>query len=64
MAAIGTQVPDCALQAGLMTWSALFGLISFELFGQFHNVVGENPGDRDAFFAECVARWAAQLGIA
>ncbi len=64
MTAIGAQVPDSAVQAGLMTWSALFGLISFELFGQFRNVVGENPGDREAFFAECVARWAAQLGIA
>ena len=55
---------DAAVQAGLMTWSALFGLISFELFGQFHNVVAEGPGDRDAFFAECVTRWAAQLGLA
>jgi AcrR family transcriptional regulator len=63
-AAIPAQVPDGALQAGLMTWSALFGLISLELFGQFHNVIGENPGDRDAFFTECVDRWAAQLGIA
>ncbi len=63
-AAIPAQVPDVTLQAGLMTWSGLFGLLSLELFGQLHNVVGENPGDRDAFFAECVGRWAAQLGIA
>jgi AcrR family transcriptional regulator len=63
-AAIPAQVPDAAVQAGLMTWSALFGLVSLELFGQFHNVIGEGAADRDAFFAECVARWAAQLGIA
>jgi AcrR family transcriptional regulator len=63
-AAFPAQVPDGAVQAGLMTWSALFGLVSLELFGQFHNVIGEDPGDRDAFFAECVSRWAAQLGIA
>lgn len=62
-AAIGDQVQDGAVQGGLMTWAGLFGLISFELFGQLHNVVGENPGDRQAFFAECVGRWAAQLGI-
>lgn len=61
--AIPAQVTDEALQAGLMTWSALFGLISFELFGQFHNVVGDNPGDRESFFSECVTRWAAQLGL-
>ena len=57
------EVPDAAVQAGLMVWAALFGTVSFELFGQFHNVVGESPGDREAFFAECVRRWAAQLGL-
>jgi AcrR family transcriptional regulator len=57
-------VPDPAMQAGLMVWSALFGTVSFELFGQFHNVIGESPGDREAFFAECVRRWACQLGLA
>lgn len=56
-------VTDVAVQAGLMVWAGLFGVVSFELFGQFKNVVGENPGDREAFFAECVARWAGQLGI-
>ena len=25
--------------------------------------VGEQPGDREAYFAESVRRWAAQLGI-
>ncbi len=56
-------VTDSTIQDGLMVWAALFGVISFELFGQFHNVVGENPGDRDAFFAECVRRWSVQLGL-
>jgi len=46
-----------------MMWAGLLGTVSLELFGQFHNVIGENSGDRDAFFAECVTRWAAQLGI-
>jgi AcrR family transcriptional regulator len=57
------QIRTDDIQTGLMVWSALFGEISFELFGQFHNVVGENPGDREAFFAECITRWATQLGL-
>ncbi len=58
------EIPDALLQQGLMAWSALFGTVSFELFGQLHNVVGTEPGDREAFFAECVRRWAMQVGIA
>jgi len=61
--AVPAEIPDVAIQAGLMLWSALLGTVSLELFGQFQNVIGENPGDRDAFFSECVARWAAQIGI-
>ncbi|HWF81922.1 MAG TPA: TetR/AcrR family transcriptional regulator [Streptosporangiaceae bacterium] len=57
------EISDSSIQTGLMVWSALFGVISFELFGQFHNVVSEEPGDREAFFAECVRRWAHQLGL-
>ncbi len=59
-----TKVPDALLHRGLMAWAALFGTVSFELFGHLHHVVGEEPGDRDAFFAECVRRWANQVGIA
>src|SRR5215469_3051951 len=64
LAVLPDEVPDTAVQAGLMVWSALFGVVSFELFGQFNNVVGERRGDRAAFFAECTQRWARQLGIA
>jgi len=56
IAALPPEVTDMAIQAGLMVWAGLLGTISLELFGQFQNVVGENPGDRDAFFAECIAR--------
>src|SRR6267154_1111928 len=58
------EVSDALLQRGLMAWAALFGTVSFELFGQLHGIVGEQPGDREAFFAESVRRWAAQVGIA
>jgi AcrR family transcriptional regulator len=61
---VGPEVPDALLQRGLMAWAALFGTVSFELFGQLHDIVGDQPGDREAFFAESVRRWAAQVGIA
>src|SRR6266550_8097765 len=57
------EVPDALLQRGLMAGAALFGTVSFELFGQLHGIVGDQPGDREAFFAESVRRWAAQVGI-
>jgi AcrR family transcriptional regulator len=61
---VGPEVPDALLQRGLMAWAALFGTVSFDLFGQLHGIVGEQPGDREAFFAESVRRWAVQVGIA
>jgi AcrR family transcriptional regulator len=60
---VRSEVPDALLQRGLMAWAALFGTVSFELFGQLHGIVGEKPGDREAFFAESVHRWAVQVGI-
>jgi hypothetical protein len=58
------EVSDALLQRGLMALAALFGTVSFELFGQLHGIVGEQPSDREAFFAESVRRWAEQVGIA
>jgi AcrR family transcriptional regulator len=60
---IPPDVSDDAIQAGLMVWSGLLGVVSLELFGQFHNVVADGGADRNAFFAECVTRWATQVGI-
>ena len=60
---VGPEVPDALLHQGLMAWAALFGTVSFELFGQLHGIIGEQPRDREAYFAESVRRWAAQLGI-
>jgi hypothetical protein len=60
---IPSKVPDALAQRGLMAWAALFGAVSFELFGQLHHVVGDEPGDRDAYFAECVRHWTTQVGI-
>jgi AcrR family transcriptional regulator len=60
---VAPEVPDALLHRGLMAWAALFGTVSFELFGQLHGIVGEQPGDREAFFAESVRRWATHVGI-
>jgi AcrR family transcriptional regulator len=50
-------IPSPLIQRALMVWTGLFGVISFELYGQLHQVVGEEPADRDTFFAECIRRW-------
>lgn len=44
--AVAPEVPDDVLARALLAWTALFGLISFELFGHLHNVIH----DYDAFF--------------
>ena len=61
---IGPNVGDALIQRGMMVWTGLYGAVSFELFGQLHNVIGDRPGEREAWFAECIRRWAMQVGIA
>ena len=53
-------VPDELAVRGLMVWTGLFGMVSFELFGQFNRVVDEP----DALFDAAVTRWAAFVGFA
>jgi AcrR family transcriptional regulator len=53
-------VPEPVFARGIAAWVQLFGLISFELFGQFNNVIH----DRDAFFDLQLRAAARQLGIA
>jgi AcrR family transcriptional regulator len=43
----------------VQAWTALFGLVSFELFGQLHNVVD----GRDEFFTGAVDRLGDLLGL-
>lgn len=45
--------------AALTSWAAVFGLISFELFGQFNNVIT----DRDAYFGHAVADLGRLFGL-
>jgi hypothetical protein len=53
-------IPEALIQRELMVWTGLLGVIWFELNGQRPQVVGRNPGDRDAFFAECAPLWIFQ----
>ena len=52
-------VPDEIVAGALIAWSGLFGLVSFELFGQFENVVT----DRAAFFDHAAARLGQLTGL-
>ena len=52
-------VPDEAAARALATWASLFGLVSFELFGQFENVIT----DRAGFFGHAVASLGRLAGL-
>ncbi|MFJ4742432.1 TetR/AcrR family transcriptional regulator [Streptomyces sp. NPDC088775] len=52
-------LPPQAAPPLIAAWSQLFGLISFEVFGQFHRVVEA----RDAFFLEAVTELARTVGL-
>ncbi|MCX4825099.1 TetR/AcrR family transcriptional regulator [Streptomyces sp. NBC_01142] len=56
---LAPDLPPAVVVALVAAWSQLFGLISFELFGQFNRVVEE----RDAFFAHSAARLAHEVGL-
>jgi len=52
-------VPDQVAARALTAWAGVFGLVSFELFGQFENVVS----DRSAFFDHAVNCLGGMMGI-
>lgn len=52
-------VPAAVLARGMTAWLHLFGTVSFELFGQFNNVIE----DRRAFFDDQVRRTGRYLGL-
>ncbi|MEU0074880.1 TetR/AcrR family transcriptional regulator [Streptomyces sp. NPDC006332] len=53
------ELPPEALGALVAAWAELYGLISFELFGQFNGVVE----DRAPFFRHAVTRLAHSVGL-
>jgi len=62
-AEVPDAIPDALLMSGLTVRSSMFGAVSFELFGQNQNVIGDNPRGRTALFDEQLRSWAAQLGL-
>lgn len=52
-------VPEDQAVRALMAWMQLFGIVTFELFGQLVGAVG----DADAFFVRCVSETAAFVGL-
>lgn len=57
--AIAPDVPAGAVLRIAMAWTQLFGMVTFELFGQYANTL--DPAD--AFFEHTVARMADMLGL-
>jgi AcrR family transcriptional regulator len=58
-ASVMAKVPDDVAARAVAGWTALFGMVSFELFGQFENVIT----DRAAFFAHITACQGRLAGL-
>lgn len=56
---LAPDLPPAAVAALVAAWAELFGLVGFELFGQFNRVVE----DREAFFRHAVVRLARGVGL-
>ena len=56
-------IPDELLLGGVTARSALFGAVSFELFGQNQKVIADGPRLRRALFDEQLRSLAANLGL-
>jgi len=63
IAYFGDQASGERILAGVMVWMAIFGAISFELFGE-DGSVANTPEDSAAFFDACIALWSVQGGFA
>jgi AcrR family transcriptional regulator len=55
----GIELPDDVLVAMIAAWTQLFGLVSFELFGQTRNAIHAHA----ALFDATVAMMAAAIGL-
>ncbi|MFF5477848.1 TetR/AcrR family transcriptional regulator [Streptomyces sp. NPDC012935] len=56
---LAPDLPPATVAALIAAWAQLFGLVGFELFGQFHRVVE----DRETFFRDAVGRLARGVGL-
>jgi hypothetical protein len=53
------EVPDDVVTRAVIAWTGLFGMVSFELFGQFNNVITH----RDELFDHNMTCLARLVGI-
>jgi hypothetical protein len=58
-AELGVDLPREVVAGLVAAWSQLFGLVSFELFGQFENMISA----RGQFFDRAVERLAEAVGF-
>ncbi|MCK7626609.1 TetR/AcrR family transcriptional regulator [Streptomyces sp. RS10V-4] len=58
-AQLGVELPPTVLARSVGAWAQLFGLLSFEVFGQFNRVVEA----RDPFFHQAVRQLAGSVGL-
>ncbi len=58
-AGVSPGLPDSLMLAGITAWVHLFGVVSFELFGQFNNVIDA----RAEFFEQQMERMADLIGF-
>ncbi|MFF2213536.1 TetR/AcrR family transcriptional regulator [Streptomyces antibioticus] len=56
---LAPDLPPAAAAALVAAWAELYGLVGFELFGQFHRVVE----DREPFFRHAATRLALGVGL-
>jgi len=56
---LAPDLPPGVTAALIAAWAQLYGLVCFEVFGQFHRVVE----DRDPFFREAATRLARGIGL-
>jgi AcrR family transcriptional regulator len=57
---LGIEISDDLLSRGLLCWTALFGLVSFEMFGQYRGGIEAF----DAYFDHQLSRLGTLLGLA
>jgi AcrR family transcriptional regulator len=57
--AAGSELPDDVIVAMIAAWTQLFGMVSFELFGQTRNVIHAHA----ALFDATMATMAATIGL-
>ncbi|MFI5795820.1 TetR/AcrR family transcriptional regulator [Streptomyces sp. NPDC051677] len=56
---LAPDLPPGAVAALVAAWAQLYGLVGFELFGQFHRLVEE----REPFFRYAITRLAHEVGL-